>query len=114
MPNIVNIYGENMSTGFGNPVVLVYDSTGAVVGSATASFVSGDGTSIQVPADLINSAVYSGTYTLSVNNVTADGSLDQVGIAYIALTGLPDPPPPPPPPQPPVDPCPTNPCLPQD
>jgi len=75
VPNVINVYGNSMTYVYGNPVVLLFDSAGNALAQSNASFVSGDGTWLQVPTSLV-SGIYSGTYVISINNVLSDGTLD--------------------------------------
>jgi hypothetical protein len=106
-PSTVSIGGGGFSTTYGMPVVDYYDQySGILVASATASSVSGDGSSLDVVTPDL-SGVYTGGYNIVVSNKTSDGSSTMVGIASFSACCI-DPPPPDPPDDPP--PC-ENICL---
>jgi hypothetical protein len=80
-PASVTMSGQSFDATYGLPRVDYFDSNGYLVGSAGATFVSGDGTSLQANMPDL-SYVYSGTYQLKVTNKTSAGHyLNTVGQA---------------------------------
>jgi hypothetical protein len=99
-PPTVSIGGGGFTTTYGMPVVEYYDQySGLLIGNATASSVSGDGSSLEVVTPSL-SGVYTGGYNIVVSNKLADGSNTMVGIAAFSACCI-DPPPPDPPDDPP-------------
>jgi hypothetical protein len=79
------ITGQSFDATYGMPQVDYFDSNGYLIGSASATSVSGDGTSLQANMPDLSS-VYSGTYQVKVTNKTYDGYyLNIVGSA--TMTG---------------------------
>lgn len=71
-PASVTMSGQNFDATYGLPRVDYFDNNGYLVGSAGATSVSGDGTSLQANMPDL-SYVYSGTYQLKVTNKTSAG-----------------------------------------
>ncbi len=97
-PASMQMSGSGLVTTYGMPRIEYRDPyTGALVAVTTASKVSRDGNSlIMATPDL--SAVYSGTYSVHVSNIMADGSFEQVGGTTVDAYGrdyeyVPPPPP---------------------
>jgi hypothetical protein len=84
-PTSGTVTGQSFNATYGMPRVDYFDQYGYLVGSANATSVSSDGTSLQANTpDLSN--VYSGTYLVKVTNMTYDGYyLNVVGSA--TMTG---------------------------
>jgi hypothetical protein len=86
-PVTVEMTGSGLSTAYGMPYIEYIDSySGSLVGSTTATAVSADGTWLQATTPDLSS-VYSGTYTMLISNVKADGSLEYVGSATVDAWG---------------------------
>ena len=99
-PTTVSIGGGGFNTTYGMPVVEYYDQvTGVLIANATASSVTGDGSSLEVVTPDL-SGVYTGGYNIVVSNKASDGSNTMVGIASFSACCI-DPPPPDPPDDPP-------------
>jgi len=94
-PAIVTVNGGGMDTTYGMPVVDFYDENGTLVARTTAHEVGWDGTMLRVYTPDLSSA-QTGSFVLFVSNVTADGSLSEIGVLGIGVY-TPEPPPPPPP-----------------
>ncbi|HEX7174625.1 MAG TPA: hypothetical protein VF240_05015 [Pyrinomonadaceae bacterium] len=110
-PPTMDMTGSDLNTAYGMPYIEYVDQfSGNVLGSATATAVSADGTWLQAPVPDLSS-VYSGTYNILISNYLADGSREYVGTSTIDCYGrdiVYDPPPDP-------DPCgcwPDQPCMP--
>lgn len=86
-PATVTITGQSFDTTYGMPQVEYFDSNGYLVGSAYATSVSSNGTSLQADMpDLSN--VYSGTYQVKVTNKTSQGYYAHiVGSATFTASG---------------------------
>ncbi|HVG17491.1 MAG TPA: hypothetical protein VNI02_00450 [Blastocatellia bacterium] len=84
-PTSGTITGQRFDATYGMPRVDYYDSDGYLIGSAYATFVASNGTSLQ--ANMPNlSDVHSGTYKVKVVNKRSDGRyLNLVGSA--TMTG---------------------------
>ena len=79
--------GQSFDATYGMPQVDYFDANGYLIGSAQATSVSSDGTSLQVNLPDL-SYVYSGTYQVKVTNKTSDGYyLNLVGSATITGWG---------------------------
>ncbi|HEY6250938.1 MAG TPA: YncE family protein [Candidatus Angelobacter sp.] len=88
LPPTVTVNGSGLSSSHGWPQLLVYDSTAAVVGDATASSVASDGSSVTFPfpAAISGGSLPSNTYMFAVKNFTSGGF--QVPTAtYFSLGG---------------------------
>lgn len=85
------------SSTYGMPRVDFYDENGNGIGSATATSMAGDGSSVTIATPGCLLAQYSGSYAAIINNINADGTSSAVAGATINTYGN-DPPPPPPPP----------------
>lgn len=80
-PTSGTISGQSFSSAYGMPRVDYFDSNGYLVGSANASSVSSDGTTLQANMPDL-SYVYSGNYQVKVSNQTSNGYyMDIVGSA---------------------------------
>jgi len=76
-PASINISGQSFSQTYAMPMVEYFDDYGYFLGSALATYVSGDGTVLTVPAPNL-SAVYSGAYLVRVTNKTGQGYYAEV------------------------------------
>ena len=86
-PATGTITGQQFDATYGMPVAEYFDSNGFLVGSAYASSVSGDGTSLTGSLPDLSNA-YSGNYSIKVTNKRADGYyLNVVGTATITAWG---------------------------
>lgn len=86
-PPTVEMTGSGLSTAYGMPRIEYIDSySGTLIGSATATAVNADGTWLQANTPDLSS-VYSGTYSVLVSNIKADGSLEYVGTATVDCYG---------------------------
>ncbi|MFN2454135.1 MAG: hypothetical protein ABR577_07930 [Pyrinomonadaceae bacterium] len=86
-PPTFEMTGSDLDTIYGMPYVEYVDQyTGDLIGSATATTVSSDGTWLQANMPDLSS-VYSGTYNVLVSNVQADGSLQYVGTSTMDAYG---------------------------
>ena len=98
-PAAMEMTGSGLTTTYGMPRVEYMDQyTGDLIGVATATSVSGDGTWLQAPTPNL-SDVYSGTFSAFVSNVKADGTFEYVGASTVNAYGRDyvfEPPPPPP------------------
>ena len=98
-PSTMSMTGSGLTTTYGMPRLAYMDPyTGNLIAATTATSVSGDGTWLQANVPDL-SALYSGSYTVFVSNVLADGSLEYVGAASVTAYGrdyefYPPPPPP--------------------
>jgi hypothetical protein len=84
-PSTFTAVGTSLDTTYGNPVVDFIDYSGSLVGTATASSVSSDGTTLTATTPNLSNA-YSGYWTLAVFNQTASG-LSYVGSGVVEATG---------------------------
>jgi hypothetical protein len=86
-PATLEMTGSNLTTTYGMPRLEYLDPyTGNLIGTATATSVSGDGTWLQAyTPDL--SGVYSGTYTIFISNATSGGGFEYVGSATMDAYG---------------------------
>ena len=86
-PTTFQMYGKGISSIDGMPLIEYVDEyTGRVIGSTTATAVSPEGGWLQ--ADMPNlSSVFSGTYSVLVSNVRADGSREYVGTSTVECYG---------------------------
>ena len=88
-PSTIELSGEGLSTDYGMPYIEYRDPyTGSLIGSTSATSVSGKGTWLQATTPDLSS-VYDGTYNILISNIRADGSLEPVGTATIECTGRP-------------------------
>ncbi|HEX8474550.1 MAG TPA: hypothetical protein VF666_10990 [Pyrinomonadaceae bacterium] len=86
-PPSVTITGQAMDGTYGMPNVQYFDPNGYLIGSVTATSVSGDGTTLTAPVPDLSSA-YSGTYQVQVTNKTSSGYYqDIVGAATLNCWG---------------------------
>ncbi|HYH86697.1 MAG TPA: hypothetical protein VEX60_14695 [Pyrinomonadaceae bacterium] len=86
-PATLDMTGSNLTTTYGMPRVEYVDLyTGNLIGTATATSVSGDGTWLQAATPDLSS-VYSGTYTILVSNATSGGGFEYVGTATMDAYG---------------------------
>jgi hypothetical protein len=86
-PATATITGQAFDTTYGMPRVEYFDSTGFLVGSATATSVWGGGTALQCYVPNLAQA-YSGTYTIRVTNKTSSGYYThRVGTATVTAYG---------------------------
>lgn len=84
-PTSGTVSGQSFDATYGMPRVDYFDQHGYLVGSASATSVSSDGTSLQANMPDL-SYVYSGTYQVKVTNMSYEGyHLDIVGSA--TMTG---------------------------
>lgn len=74
------------TTTYGMPMVQYYDPTGTLQGSAYATSVSSDGTSMTGPTPSINSSAPSGSYVGIVLNADANYNYDIVGAAVVYVS----------------------------
>lgn len=91
-PATGTIYGQGISSTYGMPRVEYFDEYGNSVASQKATAVAADGTWLQGAVPDFTSA-YSGSYTLLIKNVRADGSKYIIGAATVTVYAN-DPPPP--------------------
>jgi hypothetical protein len=111
-PATIEMTGEGLSTAYGMPYIEYRDPyTGNLIGTTSATSVSGKGTVLQAAAPDLSS-VYDGVYNVLISNVRADGSLEPVGTTTISCTGRPYPSYEPPPDSGPCGCPPDLPCLP--
>lgn len=86
-PATLEMTGSNLTTAYGMPRLEYIDPyNGNLIGTATATAVSGDGAWMQASTPDLSS-VYSGTYTILISNVTSDGSFEYVGTATMNTFG---------------------------
>jgi hypothetical protein len=86
-PATLEMTGSNLTTTYGMPRIEYIDPyTGNLIGTATATSVSGDGSWLQAPTPDL-SGVYSGSYSILISNVTSDGSYEYVGTATMDAYG---------------------------
>ena len=80
-PATVTNSGQSFDATYGMPRVEYFDGSGFLIGSVFATYVSGDGTSLQANVPDL-SAAYSGTYLIRVTNKTYLGYYNHiVGVA---------------------------------
>lgn len=86
-PSTVTITGQSFDATYGMPRVEYFDSSGFLIGSVFATYVSGDGTSLQANVPNLSGA-YSGTYQIRVTNKTYLGYYNHiVGFATVTAFG---------------------------
>jgi hypothetical protein len=86
-PSTATITGQSFDTTYGAPRVDYYDGNGYLVGSAYATSVSSDGTSLTASVPDLSGA-YSGSYQIRVVNKTSQGYYSHtVGTATISAYG---------------------------
>lgn len=75
-----------LDTTYGTPVVYFQDASGMTLGSGTVTAVAADGTWLDAtPPDL--SQAFSGTWTIKINNIAANGQWVLVGTAIMDAYG---------------------------
>ena len=86
-PSTATITGQSMSSTYGMPRVDYFDGYGYLIGSTTATYVSGDGTQLQAPVPSLSYA-WSGDYLIVVTNMESNGFYaETVGRASISCWG---------------------------
>lgn len=86
-PSSVTISGQAFDGTYGMPMVEYFDTSGYLIGSATATAVAGDGSWVVATAPDL-SVAYSGTFQIQVTNMRSDGEyLDIVGTATMSCYG---------------------------
>lgn len=101
-PSTVKIMGSGISDAYGMPTVAIYNEFGNVVASVSAAQTLADDGSVrpnQAVSEIAGiqfngtnlSQVYDGTYSITINNLNADGSWSIVGGAVVAVYGNPPP-----------------------
>lgn len=95
-PSTITLTGPGIEDTYGMPKVAIYDEYGNVGASVTATQFSSqpnsDNRTLTFNAGDLSQA-YDGTYSITVNNVNADGTWSIVGSAIISVYGNPPPPP---------------------
>lgn len=84
-PATGTVTGQSFQTTYDMPRVDYFDGNGYLVGSAPATSVSGDGTSLQANMPNLSNA-YSGTYQVRVTNKTSEGYYSHI-VGSATMTG---------------------------
>jgi hypothetical protein len=85
-PATGSIYGQDISSAYGMPVIEYRDADGTYVTQTTATEVASDGTWLSGPVPWFGDG-YNGTYQLWVKNRNWDGSYTEIGVATVEAYG---------------------------
>lgn len=85
-PQSLVIYGSNIDTTYGMPIVTVYDWNNRLVAGSEATAVAGDGSWLQVNTPNL-STCYSGSYTLVVSTSIGNSTYVDMGAAPVSAWG---------------------------
>lgn len=85
-PSTMTIYGSDIDSTYGMPVVEFYDNNSDFVGRETATSVDSGGTWLVVNTPDLSS-VYSGDYQIEVHNVNSSSGYDFIGVTDVITYG---------------------------
>ena len=92
-PDTFQMTGTGFSAAYGMPHVDLYDEFGNIVAQTYATYVSSDGTTMQVPGSVV-SYLSSAAYGAVVKLVQSNGTLQALGGAEVDVYSNGSPPPP--------------------
>jgi hypothetical protein len=83
-PNVATISGSGLDLTYGWPIAQYYSMDGTLLAQDTASYVSGDGTSMQVPGTDVSQLSY-GTYAGFASNAGPNSTWNYAGVATVQV-----------------------------